>query len=72
MPISKDAVDGPGHVLNLASIYARFGEAEPAVEHLERFLSVPSMTSVRYTHIDPAFDRVRDDPRFQALVAKYE
>jgi tetratricopeptide (TPR) repeat protein len=72
MPISKDAVDGPGYVYNLANVYARFGEAEAAVEHLERFLSVPSMTSVKYTKIDPAFDRVRDDPRFQALVARYE
>jgi tetratricopeptide (TPR) repeat protein len=72
MPISEDAVDGPGFVRNLASIYARFGEVEAAVEQFDRYLSVPAPESIKSILLDRLIDPVRDDPRFQALVARYE
>jgi serine/threonine-protein kinase len=72
MPISEDAVDGPGFVRNLASIYARFGEVDAAVEQFDRYLSVPAPESIKSILLDRLIDPVRDDPRFQALVARYE
>jgi serine/threonine-protein kinase len=72
MPISEDAVDGPAFVRNLASIYARFGEVDAAVEQFERYLSVPAPESIQSILLDRLIDPVRDDPRFQALVAKHE
>jgi serine/threonine-protein kinase len=72
MPISKDAVDGPGYVRNLAAIYARFGEVDAAVERFERYLSVPAPESIESILLDRLIDPVRDEPRFRALVAKYE
>jgi tetratricopeptide (TPR) repeat protein len=72
MPISNDAVDGPGFVRNLAAIYARFGEVDAAVEQFDRYLSVPAPESVRSILLDRLVDPVRDDPRFQALLEKYE
>ena len=72
MPISKDAVDGPGFVRNLAAIYARFGEVDAAVEQFDRYLSVRAPESIQSILLDRLIDPVRDDPRFRALVAKYE
>jgi hypothetical protein len=72
LPISRDAVDGPGYVRNLGNMYARFGEADAAVEQFERFLSVPAPESIKYIRLDPGIDPVRDHPRFQALLERYE
>jgi len=70
MPISKDAVDGPGFVRHLAAIYARFGEVDAAVEHFDRYLSVPAPESIKSILLDRLIDPVRDHPRFQALLEK--
>ena len=72
MPISVDAVDGPGFVRTLAAIHARFGEVDAAVEHFDRYLSVPAPESIRSILLDRLIDPVRDDPRFQSLLEKYE
>ena len=71
-PISKDAVDGPYYVLNLANTYALFGEVDAAVEQFERYLSVPAPGSIAFILLDPAVDPVRDHPRFRALLEEYE
>jgi hypothetical protein len=72
LPVSEDAVDGPGFVRNLATIYARFGEVEAAVEQFDRYLSMPSLESIKSIVLDRQIDPIRNDPRFQALVEKYE
>jgi TolB-like protein/Flp pilus assembly protein TadD len=71
-PISKDAVDGTYYVLNLGYTYARFGDVDAAVEQFERYLSVPAPGSIAFILADPAVDPVRDHPRFQALLERYE
>ncbi len=48
------------------------GEYDAAIDQLERLLAVPSPTAVPMLRIDPAWDPLRDNPRFQALLAKYE
>ena len=70
MPISKDAMEGPEYVWNLAIIYAAFGEVDAAVEQFERYLSVPARESIKSTLLNPAIDPIRDHPCFQALVEK--
>ena len=72
MPISDDAVHGPDYVRNLATIYAWFGEVDAAVAQFDRYLAVPAPGSVEFILLDPGIDPIRDDPRFQALVDKYE
>ena len=72
LPISRDAVDGPGYVRNLGNMYARFGEVDAAIEQYERYLSGPAPESIKYIRLDPGIDPVRDHPRFQALLEKYE
>jgi serine/threonine-protein kinase len=56
----------------LAEIYTIVNEHEAAIEQLEKVISIPSCYSTRLLQIDPMWDPLRDDPRFQALLEKYE
>jgi serine/threonine-protein kinase len=72
MPISKDALDGSDQVIELAKIYTRVGETEKALDLIDELLSIPCELSVGLLRLDPAWDPLRDDPRFQALLEKYD
>jgi TolB-like protein len=55
------------HALSMARVYALLGETESALEWLERqtdwaWPHAPSL------HWDPAFEAIREEPRFQAVV----
>jgi serine/threonine-protein kinase len=54
-----------------AQTYVMIGEHEAALEELEFRLSTPSMFSVAQLRVDPLYDPLRDDPRFQALLERY-
>jgi TolB-like protein/Tfp pilus assembly protein PilF len=75
-PIEKDALTGPYPIEVLARVAARIGEPERAVGALQKLLSIPygnAMFIVPLTpallRLDPMFDPIRNDPRFQKLVA---
>ena len=56
-----------------ASAYAKFGDAEHAVSELSALLQSPTSGwfSVSLLELDPTWDPIRHDPRFQALLRKY-
>jgi eukaryotic-like serine/threonine-protein kinase len=68
-PISKDAVNGPYFQHQLARIYLLVGEPEKALDQLEPLLKIPYILSPGWLKIDPNFDPLRSNPRFQKLVA---
>jgi TolB-like protein/tRNA A-37 threonylcarbamoyl transferase component Bud32/Flp pilus assembly protein TadD len=68
--LSTDALFGAFRVNVAALIYVRLGEYERAIDQLEALLSVPSEMSPALLRIDPAWDPLRDNPRFQKLVEK--
>jgi tetratricopeptide (TPR) repeat protein len=68
LPESQDALDGPKMTLGLAQIYAWTGENEAAFELLERSLTTPAGVTVSSLRLDPIWDRLRADARFEALI----
>jgi serine/threonine-protein kinase len=69
MPISKNAEDGPWVQDQLARLYLLVGEPEAALDQLEPLLRVPYWLSPGWLRVDPTFDALRNNPRFQRLVA---
>jgi serine/threonine-protein kinase len=72
MPVAENAVVGPFRVEDLAFTYALLGERDAAINQLEYLLSIPSWLSAPLLRIDPRWDLLRDHPRFQALLEKYD
>jgi tetratricopeptide (TPR) repeat protein len=71
LPESEDAFDGPQVAATLAQIYAWTGEFDEAFRLLDHLLVVPNGLTVPMLKLDPAWDALRKEPRFQALVDKY-
>jgi serine/threonine protein kinase/tetratricopeptide (TPR) repeat protein len=70
-PLSMDANEAPWYIENLAQMYTLSGEYEAAIDQLELLLSIPYEISVTLIRIDPTWDPLRDNPRFQKLMKKY-
>ena len=68
-PVSKDAENGPYYQHQLVRIYALLGEPDKALDRLEPLLKIPCWVSPGLLRIDPDFDPLRGNPRFQKLVA---
>jgi hypothetical protein len=71
-PTSEDPFEGPLREEQMAHIYALLGNANETIPILQRWIQVPSATSITRAllRIDPIWDPIRNDPRFQELVAK--
>ncbi len=69
MSVTKNAYDGPYYQHQLARIYILVGEPEKALDNLEPLLKIPYFLSPGWLKIDPNFDPLRKNPRFQKLVA---
>jgi tetratricopeptide (TPR) repeat protein len=68
VPISRDAYIGPYNQLQLVRIYLLTGEPDKALDQLEPLLRVPFYLSPGWLRLDPTFQPLRSNPRFQRLV----
>ncbi|PYK18863.1 MAG: hypothetical protein DME56_12265 [Verrucomicrobia bacterium] len=76
-PIEQNAVTGPVPIEVLARVTARMGEPDRAISVLQKLLSIPYSGAFAFgvpltpalLRLDPMFDPLRNDPRFQKLVA---
>jgi len=71
LPESRDAFDGPQVAAALAQIYASTGEPDEAFRLLDHLFAIPNGLTVPMFKLDPAWDPLRKDPRYQALIDKY-
>jgi TolB-like protein/tRNA A-37 threonylcarbamoyl transferase component Bud32 len=69
MPVSKSAVDGPALMRYLAIIYAWTGEKDRAIERLSEVVKLPvAGMSYGQLRLNPLWDPLRGDPRFEAII----
>ena len=71
VPEGKDAFGGPEIMSGVAEVYATLGDKDRAIEILDGLLSRPSSVTAQALKVNPIWDPLRSDPRFQGLIGKY-
>jgi hypothetical protein len=69
LPPTKDAVAGVFLLTELIRIYTLTGEKDLALKELEIVSKIPCGPSYGELRLDPEWDSLRGDPRFEKIVA---
>jgi TolB-like protein/Tfp pilus assembly protein PilF len=69
LPVTKDALDGAEILYFYAVICAWTGERDLAIEQLKILAKIPAGVSYGEIRLDPFWDPLRGDPRFEQIVA---
>jgi len=72
LPVTRDALTGAEILRNLAITYAWAGEKDLAIKQLEEVVRIPGPISYGQLHLHPWWDPLRDDPRFEQVVAEVQ
>ncbi|MEY2439524.1 MAG: hypothetical protein QOI34_909 [Verrucomicrobiota bacterium] len=69
LPVGKDSINGALLIQYLALIYAWTGEKEAAIDQLDAATKIAGYLSYGQLRLDPVWDPLRGDPRFEKIVA---
>ena len=70
LPVSKNSLEGPMLIQYLAVIYAWTGDKDRAIERLSEATRLPgSHVTFGNLHLNPLWDPLRGNPRFEVIVA---
>jgi TolB-like protein/class 3 adenylate cyclase/Flp pilus assembly protein TadD len=68
LPVTKNALDAPGILYFYAAICAQVGERDLAIEQLKTLARIAAGATYGELRLDPFWDPLRGDPRFDAMV----
>jgi TolB-like protein len=68
LPISRDSLDGPLIAICPAVVYARLNEPDLAIAELETLMGLPNGPTPGTLKVEPEWDSLRGNPRFQKLL----
>jgi serine/threonine-protein kinase len=70
LPVSQDAFDGTFYLYQFAEIQARVGNTDEALSAIRQLLDLSAglMMSPALLRLDPSWDPIRSDPRFEKIV----
>ncbi len=71
LPLTKNALDGADTLYFNAVICAQVGERDLAIEQLKTLAKIPAGASYGELRLDPFWDPLRGDPRFEKIVASF-
>jgi TolB-like protein/tetratricopeptide (TPR) repeat protein len=72
MPASRDAWRTLYRLQDMALVYTMVGQTNEAIAQLDDLLARSGQFTPHVLRLDPRWDPLRKDPRFQALLTKYE
>ena len=67
-PISADQLNGPYYQHQMARVYLLVGEPEKALDMLEPLLKMPYYLSPGWLRVDPTFQELKSNPRYERLL----
>jgi tetratricopeptide (TPR) repeat protein len=69
LPVSRDVIKGGFYLTQLAMVEAQLSEKQSALDHIEQLLAIPAghVLSRASLRLDPVWDSLRSDSRFEKL-----
>jgi TolB-like protein/class 3 adenylate cyclase/Flp pilus assembly protein TadD len=68
LPVAKDSINGAYVIKHVAITYAFAGKTDAAIAELAKAVKIPGYLSYGELRLDPIWDPLRKDPRFEKIV----